>query len=605
MRNSIRLKNISLFRISIILCLNLYYRNIYLLFISLIFLLLENILEPIFMIGFYFLLIILINNRSDFMRYGIVDYAQNSYCIVDKIFYKVKVINNEELKAGDILYFTDKYEFNDNSNQVKKNILFYGSEYKKLFNFYPRRFIQNRIELLDNDISALLKKIFYNINSYEDFNYNFGYGLISYYFLNSIRKRSPSRCIICIFLYSVFIVNEFRFVFLLIDCIAQKRNIDPQNRFAIKLLLICFINFELFRSYSIFLPLLFSLYRIFSLNIDFMTYLMIISSLLFGEINLINTFLFSIMMKIRVFTVLGSFVLLIIPEIKILYKPFINLFSMINNINLPIRGTISVVGLLIYLLIYRYISDKRSIIKSLTLLIVILLPINNPFCHVTFIDVGQGDAIMVKNALSKSSVLIDTGSVYNYHKLNTFLNKEGIYVIDKLIITHDDSDHNGNVDKLKKDYLVKEIVTEGKDFAYNKLYFDHLDLGEFNNDNDNSLVYMLNIDGISFLFTGDISEKAERVLIQKFGPLDIDILKVSHHGSYTGTSRFLISSILPEFAVISTSGQYNHPHKSVLKTLDKYLVKYFITSKSGNVSVYFTRALDFIKTGKNEFVIIS
>jgi len=218
--------------------------------------------------------------------------------------------------------------------------------------------------------------------------------------------------------------------------------------------------------------------------------------------------------------------------------------------------------------------------------------------------VGQGDSILIRYPLSGNCILIDTGSSYNYYKLRKRLFAEGIYKIDYLILSHDDSDHNGNVENLSTDFNIGSIITEGKDIEFGNIFLDYLETGTYDNDNDNSLVYYLEINNVSFLFTGDISDDVERVLIQKYGPLSVDVLKVSHHGSYTATSPYFISNILPSYAVISTSGMYNHPHYTVINTLKRYLVHYFITKESGTVSFYFSRFVDFIKTDKNEFVII-
>jgi competence protein ComEC len=182
--------------------------------------------------------------------------------------------------------------------------------------------------------------------------------------------------------------------------------------------------------------------------------------------------------------------------------------------------------------------------------------------------------------------------------------KEGIYTIDHLIVTHEDSDHSGNVESLQKEFNVKDVITEGKDFDWHGLYFDHLYLGKYDNDNDNSLVYYLNVDNRGFLFTGDISRKIDDVLVREYGDLDIDFLKVAHHGSVTGTSENLISHYLPHYAIISTNGLYDHPHESVLSTLKKYLVRYYVTKYSSTVSIYFSAGYDLLKTAKGEFVII-
>ena len=240
---------------------------------------------------------------------------------------------------------------------------------------------------------------------------------------------------------------------------------------------------------------------------------------------------------------------------------------------------------------------------SLILVLFILLPTNNPIFHVSFIDVGQGDSTLIHYGIKRSCVLIDTGSPFNYYKLKSKLISEGIYTIDYLIISHNDSDHNGNVEALQNDFYVKNIILERQDIELKDIYYKYLYLGEYDNDNDNSLVYLVNIDGYDFLFTGDISKKIERKLVNDYGPLNIDFLKVSHHGSYTGSSEYFISSILPRFSTISTNGQYNHPSKDTLNTLNKYESNIFITKHSGSINVYFTKLLDWIKTDKNEYII--
>ena len=153
-----------------------------------------------------------------------------------------------------------------------------------------------------------------------------------------------------------------------------------------------------------------------------------------------------------------------------------------------------------------------------SLICLIISPTNNPYRHITFIDVGQGDSAMIKNPFTHSCILIDTGSRFNYYKLKKFLFKEGIYKIDKLIITHDDSDHNGNIDNLLKDFEIDESVSKGRDIEYGNLLLKYYDLGVFDNDNDNSLVYSLYIDNLNFLFTGDISDIAERELMKRYSP---------------------------------------------------------------------------------------
>ena len=160
---------------------------------------------------------------------------------------------------------------------------------------------------------------------------------------------------------------------------------------------------------------------------------------------------------------------------------------------------------------------------------------------------------------------------------------------------------NINIEKIKN---IKNIIIEGKDIGLKYLNLKYLYIDDFDNDNDNSLVYYLNINDIKFLFTGDISSKAEEKLVNRYGDLDIDILKVTHHGSSTGSSEYFIKSILPKISIISTSGQYNHPSNITIENLEKYLSKYYITKDDGTIEIYLTGLINILKSEHGDFVII-
>ena len=129
-------------------------------------------------------------------------------------------------------------------------------------------------------------------------------------------------------------------------------------------------------------------------------------------------------------------------------------------------------------------------------------------------------------------------------------------------------------------------------------------MGTYDNDNDNSLIYLLNVNNLNFLFTGDISSNVEKVLVHKYPSLDIDVLKVSHHGSKTASFKLFLGEIMPEFAIISTSGQYGHPAEEVIENLNAYLVRIFNTKEDGDIEIYFTELYNIIKYRICDFVII-
>ena len=89
------------------------------------------------------------------------------------------------------------------------------------------------------------------------------------------------------------------------------------------------------------------------------------------------------------------------------------------------------------------------------------------------------------------------------------------------------------------------------------------------------------------MFTGDISKDVERLISVKTNINKINVLKVSHHGSKTSSDSNFISSILPDFAIISTNGMYNHPHFNTLETLNSYLSDIYITKNDKDIEFYF------------------
>ena len=112
---------------------------------------------------------------------------------------------------------------------------------------------------------------------------------------------------------------------------------------------------------------------------------------------------------------------------------------------------------------------------------------------------------------------------------------------------------------------------------------------KYTDKNDNSLVMYLTYKGTSFLFTGDISENVEKALYNKYKKLDVDILKVSHHGSSTSTSSFLLSLIHPDVALIGVKRKniYKHPSDIVLKRLEKRNITILRTDIDGMFHIYF------------------
>lgn len=231
-------------------------------------------------------------------------------------------------------------------------------------------------------------------------------------------------------------------------------------------------------------------------------------------------------------------------------------------------------------------------------------------CKVHFIDVGQGDATLI--VCEGEAMLIDGGNSDCGTVIQAYLSNLGLHSLKYVVATHYDEDHIGGLPTIIYKYDCDTLLMpeESKDtWAYEKLMDcieekgykivtpcvgDVFQLGDATVDilspikayeeyNDTSLVLRLTHGENIFLFTGDASSLAEVDYMQNI--TSADVLKVSHHGSNTGTSEELLEKITPEYAVIScgSDNEYGHPHATVLNRLKEKNISLFRTDEQGSV----------------------
>jgi competence protein ComEC len=237
--------------------------------------------------------------------------------------------------------------------------------------------------------------------------------------------------------------------------------------------------------------------------------------------------------------------------------------------------------------------------------------------QIIFLDVGQGDSILIQKGTRQ--ILIDGGP-----SGKTELAKLGKYLpyfddeIEIVIATHPDKDHIAGLVEVARNYTIgKALITaaekdtqvykEWKDvLAYNKIEtlevwrgtevkFDEIEMkiiapaGKVDpavgDANDKSIVARLDYGENSFLFTGDIESKAEREILENGENLDVDVLKIAHHGSKYSSSEAFLDAASPEAAVISVgaNNSYGHPTEAVLSALNTRNVNIFRTDESGDI----------------------
>lgn len=318
-------------------------------------------------------------------------------------------------------------------------------------------------------------------------------------------------------------------------------------------------------------------------------------SLLFSPLIIINFILF--------------FLGIILPLTKIqsfFINSLYNIVYYFSKINLTIyssRGIyifVIVYYIVLFIIIYLIKTGRKNKTFGFNIaLITMILSLNIPFENfylreVDFINVGQGDSILIRN--KNKSYLIDTGGViYNDLAINSlipFFKKEHINKIDEVILTHDDFDHTGALSSLVNNFKVDKIVTNS---TFEEINYDNFSLKNLNvysdiweEDNDTSLVLYLEFKNYHFLFMGDATKKIEEKIMKDNKDLVVDYLKVGHHGSNTSSSEEFIKFYHPKEAIISVgkNNKYNHPSSQVIDTLKKYQIKIRRTDEEGTIKYH-------------------
>ena len=229
---------------------------------------------------------------------------------------------------------------------------------------------------------------------------------------------------------------------------------------------------------------------------------------------------------------------------------------------------------------------------------------------VYFIDVGQADAIYIKD--SDENMLIDAGNNTDGKLLVNYLKGLGITSFKYVVGTHAHEDHIGGMDniinnfKINTFYMPEAISTSktfedvldalesnkvafmtpkiGDTFNLKNAMFEVLSLGTDTSDlNDTSIVLKMTYNNTCTLFMGDASSAVEKNLLDK--NINCDVLKVGHHGSKYSSSEAFIKTVKPTYGIIMVGkdNKYGHPTEKTLQTLQKYNVNIHRTDEEGTI----------------------
>ncbi len=228
-----------------------------------------------------------------------------------------------------------------------------------------------------------------------------------------------------------------------------------------------------------------------------------------------------------------------------------------------------------------------------------------------YLDVGQADSILISN--NNHNMLIDAGNNEDGPKLVKYIKEElNITKFDYVVGTHPHEDHIGGLDDIINNFeieniLLPEVTTTTKTFedVLDCLANKNLDitipvidstfkLGEADlsviytgtddeNLNNSSIILKMIFGNYSYLFTGDAEKEVEDSILRK--NINVDVLKVGHHGSSTSSSESFLNKVTPSYAIISVAKEnsYNHPSKETIDRLKKYTNNIYMTSELGTI----------------------
>lgn len=268
---------------------------------------------------------------------------------------------------------------------------------------------------------------------------------------------------------------------------------------------------------------------------------------------------------------------------------------------------------------------RLACIVGFLLLNCLIYYIPNQGFYITFINVGQGDGILIHGD-NGTKVMVDGGSTSEKQVAKNcivpYLKAEGIGTIDYSIITHTDKDHisgileileNNNSNRIRiknlvmpdinmKDDTYDELIEKAKLKKINVLYIkkgDTLSLGKTkikciypettttaSDKNDYCTVLSVKNKTSKILLTGDISKEIEEKIKDDIEE-NYTVLKVAHHGSNYSSSEKFLKKVNPKYSIISVgkNNSYGHPGNETMERLRKQGGVIYRTDEKGGITI--------------------
>lgn len=234
---------------------------------------------------------------------------------------------------------------------------------------------------------------------------------------------------------------------------------------------------------------------------------------------------------------------------------------------------------------------------------------------VHFLDVGQGDSILVQSPNGKN-LLVDGSTKKAGKDVVDYLRKQGVEKLDYVVATHPDADHIGGLISVLNSISIKNFVDSGKvhtsqtyeemlqlildkdipftvpNIGDNISLDDELDIKVLNvgddsdDNNEASIVLKISYGEISFLLMGDADTVVEKEILERAN-VEATVLKAGHHGSDTSSSKEFIEAVNPKVTILSygKDNSYGHPDAEVMSRLEQIKTQIYGTAEVGNIVV--------------------
>ena len=596
----------------------------------------------IFLIGFNFHFSYTTLHKPTSNIVVIKDIKQN-YVIAKSEDTNVYLYNVANVGYGDILDIEGKYEeiealqnfmIFDFMNYSYKQKIKYQMYVKEYTIFKKNRSIKNllyeQVSSIQNEtLRSYLLQVLYQIKSDNYIELLFLSGFHLRFFIekisNKFKRNKDQLTSVCMILYSLLFPVRFVIQYLFFSSLVETmmKHLNKINRFGVTILFLLMIKPNLIYELSFMVIFLFhsiQLFKVKRLPKRLIPILVMLPIQLFHfhEIYILLLIAYPFLQYMHLYLLISALISIVFPIFINGFTFGINIYqsivSSLQNTYLII-GKPSVLWLIFWFyFVFKWCEKRRKsdLIKiSLLLLYHINMPSLQLLGEIVIIDVGQGDCILMREPLFGKTIMIDVAGSFRYDLANEViypvLKARGIKKIDTLVISHDDFDHNGSLKELKNLIDIKQVATKLDTLTLTniKLYNLNKD-ANYEDKNENSIVLYGSIYGYNYLFTGDGGHPVEKKLMSKYQELPVDILKVSHHGSSSATSKAFLHFSDPLLALISSgkNNAYGHPSLEVLNNLKAQETTILDTQTNGSIQLYFMRNILFVRTMRNEFGIM-